>query len=65
MYRAGERLRCTVISKEPDCYSVAVAEEARLAREGIIKFEQVAVAYYDFVIAGVSLKESLAVRGWL
>ncbi|MBK9280987.1 MAG: hypothetical protein IPM93_22720 [Candidatus Obscuribacter sp.] len=32
---------------------------------GRIKFEQPAVAHYDSVTAGVPLRESLTVRGWL
>lgn len=42
-----------------------ISEVLALVQEGIIKFEQVAVAHYDFVTVGVPLKESLTVRGWL
>lgn len=40
-------------------------EVLALVQTGRIKFEQLAVAHYDSVTAGVPLRESLTVRGWL
>ncbi|MBI5173914.1 MAG: hypothetical protein HY986_13585 [Candidatus Melainabacteria bacterium] len=55
--------------KQSGSYSQKQLDELRevltLVQTGTIKFEQLAVAHYDSVTAGVPLRESLSARGWL
>lgn len=58
-----------MLLKQSNGYTKKQIDELReilsLVPAGRIRLEQVAVAYYDFAMVGVPLRESLTVRGWL